>query len=257
MYNPTNSSFQSFLDQLHRGEHHAKGEVIKFSDKDKVEYTAARPFIFFPEQGTKFVDPVENVDLPFKCCYFEMFGDRPITSAMEGDQEIDVWGIAVKEFEPRKYDLLILLAFPKEKHKMSILSLQHEDPTSSNEGFKKMQRHFLGVVQSLLNRFERSSFGTSKSLGKIKVKTKEGKQFIKPHKFIYVAPKSKRDSFVQNNTANIDWSYRWEVRGHWRYIPDRIGKNREGNPIQHYTWIASYVKGPEDKPLIEKVRISR
>lgn len=47
----------------------------------------------------------------------------------------------------------------------------------------------------------------------------------------------------------VDWSHQWIVDGHWReqYHPS----DQSHVP----TWIAPYVKGPEDKPLIVKQRV--
>ena len=46
--------------------------------------------------------------------------------------------------------------------------------------------------------------------------------------------------------GGVDWSHRWLVSGHWRnqWCP-RSDSHRQ-------TWIASYVKGPDDKPLVVK-----
>lgn len=47
----------------------------------------------------------------------------------------------------------------------------------------------------------------------------------------------------------VDWRHRWIVDGHWRnqYRPST------GDHVP--TWIAPYVKGPEDKPLLTKPRV--
>jgi hypothetical protein len=46
----------------------------------------------------------------------------------------------------------------------------------------------------------------------------------------------------------IDWSHRWVVGGHWRWQPYKeTGKKR--------IWIAPYVKGPDDKPLVMKDKV--
>lgn len=47
----------------------------------------------------------------------------------------------------------------------------------------------------------------------------------------------------------VDWSHRWIVGGHWRnqYHPSD-GRHEP-------TWIAPYVKGPEEKPLVVKDRV--
>lgn len=51
-----------------------------------------------------------------------------------------------------------------------------------------------------------------------------------------------------------EYSHRWIVRGHMRNQP--IGpRNAEGGQKHLRVWIAPYVKGPEDKPLVLKDRV--
>ena len=51
-----------------------------------------------------------------------------------------------------------------------------------------------------------------------------------------------------------EYSHRWIVRGHMRNQP--IGpRNAEGGQEHMRVWIAPYVKGPEDKPLVLKDRV--
>ena len=51
-----------------------------------------------------------------------------------------------------------------------------------------------------------------------------------------------------------EFSHRWIVRGHMRNQP--IGpRNAEGGQKHMRVWIAPYVKGPEDKPLVLKDRV--
>ena len=47
-----------------------------------------------------------------------------------------------------------------------------------------------------------------------------------------------------DDTAAVDWSCQWVVRGHWRQQPVGPGKRD-----RRTTWVLPYVKGPEDKPL--------
>jgi hypothetical protein len=48
---------------------------------------------------------------------------------------------------------------------------------------------------------------------------------------------------------SVNWSHRWMVEGHWRnqWLPS-VGAHR-------LQWIASYVKGPENLPLVLKRRV--
>ena len=72
------------------------------------------------------------------------------------------------------------------------------------------------------------------------VSNKKVKYFARP------GEKAKRD---------IDYSHRWLVRGHWRAITG-LGKDREGNYcVKDFTWVVAHAKGPEDKPIIKKVRL--
>lgn len=47
-----------------------------------------------------------------------------------------------------------------------------------------------------------------------------------------------------------NYSHRWIVQGHWRNQPYK----ENGETVHKVIWIAPYVKGPDDKPLIFKRR---
>lgn len=66
-----------------------------------------------------------------------------------------------------------------------------------------------------------------------------------PFYVVRVNPNSSfRDRAASYGKRHINWTHRWEVAGHWRTYQD--GKR---------VWIASYVKGPEDKPLVQSVHV--
>lgn len=54
----------------------------------------------------------------------------------------------------------------------------------------------------------------------------------------------RRRATPMNTLHEVEWNHRWAVRGHWRnqYLPSTKGHS--------LTWIAPYLKGPEDKPLV-------
>jgi hypothetical protein len=54
---------------------------------------------------------------------------------------------------------------------------------------------------------------------------------------------------VDENGREVEWSHRWIVGGHWRnqYVPS--------TQDHRLTWIAPYVKGPDDKPLVLKDKV--
>lgn len=75
---------------------------------------------------------------------------------------------------------------------------------------------------------------------------KRADRVLMPKKDRYVTvirlrrPKAKHD----DEPAHVDWQHRWLVGGHWRnqWYP-AVGEHRQ-------IWIAPYVKGPDDKPLL-------
>jgi hypothetical protein len=61
-------------------------------------------------------------------------------------------------------------------------------------------------------------------------------------------------SDAEREAESREFSHRWIVRGHMRNQP--IGpRNAEGGQKHMRVWIAPYVKGPEDKPLVLKDRV--
>lgn len=49
-----------------------------------------------------------------------------------------------------------------------------------------------------------------------------------------------------DHESDVEWQHRWVVRGHWRNQPYGSGEDKHYERI----WIAPYIKGPEDKPLV-------
>jgi hypothetical protein len=58
-----------------------------------------------------------------------------------------------------------------------------------------------------------------------------------------------RDNGAEADSSPIDWTHRWVVNGFWR------NQYHPSTDSHKPTWIAPYIKGPDDKPLILKDRI--
>jgi len=54
-------------------------------------------------------------------------------------------------------------------------------------------------------------------------------------------------AYDETGAGSVDWAHRWMVRGHYRaqWYPSEAA--------HHVVWIAPYLKGPEDKPLLTHV----
>jgi hypothetical protein len=64
------------------------------------------------------------------------------------------------------------------------------------------------------------------------------------------------------SAQTVDWSHRWEVRGHFKHF--RKGPVYKANPDRRIevdgdsyvrVWCPPYIKGPPDKPLVPKVHV--
>jgi hypothetical protein len=63
--------------------------------------------------------------------------------------------------------------------------------------------------------------------------------------------RERRSTAEEGDVSEVDWTHQWIVDGHWR---DQWYPSLEAHrPI----WIAPYVKGPEDKPLVVKDKVYR
>jgi hypothetical protein len=84
-----------------------------------------------------------------------------------------------------------------------------------------------------------------------------------PHHEVVIRQQKRRLIYPEDHAPDSpDWSHRWEVRGHFKHF--RTGPTFEKNPDRRIAgvdgdqfvriWCPPHVKGPEDKPLIPKLR---
>lgn len=73
---------------------------------------------------------------------------------------------------------------------------------------------------------------------------------------------SSRRPVPRENGEHVSWSHRWEVRGHYKHFTKGSHTKDESKlaPCPQHgmcrrEWSPPHVKGPEDKPLIPKVRV--
>lgn len=228
-----------------------KGEVRKFQADDVEAMLEAKPIVFLPEaESGKEVIPWKEgdpLDLPFKMVFLEYLGNN-ITSMSEGNRKLDCTGIMVEEKAPGDYQYALLLDFGTNQ-------VIHCIPPEA----KEVKEHFLGIVRSMLKRLYTEQVGTSVSRNMVKIRSGQGIKIKKRiGQIIYVSPKRSTEDLEAMVGKDIEWSHRWRVRGHWRKLPEasKIGKDREGNLIvRGFTWVTEHIKGPEEAPLVEKVRV--
>jgi hypothetical protein len=129
----------------------------------------------------------------------------------------------------------------------------HRTPTYVTYLHLKFLPRKMALVVMRLAREESVGKKTSETVGGSPNKKKNRKRRIETvtcaslrrHRYI---------SEAEREAEARDYSHRWIVRGHMRNQP--IGpRNAEGGQKYLRVWIAPYVKGPEDKPLVLKDRV--
>lgn len=216
---------------------------IKFSSK-------CRPFIFTPS-GEEYLPKnypesvTEIEDAPFECFSIELSGDRPITSPNPEDlldskyAQVDIWCMMVCEFSPKDYAAFLLV---RHKDLWGVLASGDENPETN------------GLIQHYIDRISKEKSGLEIVNVKQKIGSGKLKTFHKIKSVIHItgSPAKYSGSY---GSREVDWTHRFEVRGHWRKVSG-IGKDRQGNyGTEGFTWISSYVKGSDDLPLIKKQRV--
>ncbi len=194
------------------------------------------------------------LDLPFETCLFDAIA-QPIAlfKGLFGDtRDNAVFAVLVNEVEPGKYDYF---------------SLEREITPQGLEPFRVVhiphfwakdiiiEYHFL--VRALMDRLKADdqSIGTIKKKERVRIGVGSERRLHTIREVVFVTPKKLRDQRARDLNVIVDWSHRWEVRGHWRKISG-IGKNRNGHyGVNGLTWVTPHTKGPEDKPVVRKQRV--
>jgi hypothetical protein len=203
-------------------------------------------------EGDTETTDVSMLDLPFQTCSFEL-----VNGTINTELEVDNRGTrtmmslecaVVHELEPRKYLMWYLSRNPIDATKLNVNFSAHLEDGDGNEMLGFLNDVFIKPLHT-------SKIGTQKLNEKVKIGYGNNRRVARFNTVVHVVPtKTIPKEITPLGNVQIDWSHRWEVRGHWRTI-DRIGKDRDGNYcVSNFTWVSEYIKGPENKPVIKKQR---
>ena len=225
---------------------------------DKIENTS---FFMLSTDAIPKYDSSFDFDVapPFQTCWFQFLekqgrnddGELITDFGFFQNGEFQVFGIFIDEVGPHRYLFAMLTSHPEQNGLMR-MQMGHCSQDEDSETWR--------TVAQFLQPFSKSfTCGIEKTSARLKFKKRSGEKVNhKIKKIIHILPKtaSKSDKKdIENQSARIDWKYRWQVRGHWRK-KDGIGKNRAGEyAVSGYTYVAEHEKGPEDAPLIKKTRL--
>ena len=210
------------------------------------------PIVFMPKNMTPEMLSEENPDhqiseAPFQFFSVEMYGDNTPISVPNWTQE-----------EGTRANLYCIVCYESSPHVWGYLALckgYYED--THNEFWMVLRVGAVGtILQALIDRLNTGRMGAETVRQTVKIGSGKDKRIHRIRQVIYCGPKKNYEKINETVQRNIDWSHRWQVRGHWVKLEGRLGKNRDGEyVVSGWTWRSQYEKGPEGKPLIKKVRV--
>jgi hypothetical protein len=209
------------------------------------------------------------VDMPFRVIAMESEGllfDLSASAGRPDDEKSGVSSFILVEHGPNEIDVIML--FEMGKH--AILKVDTFDGKDTGTYISGKKARSLGVgpdgqnldamfvvttrtiAMHALAAKNRTLEAISKR--KLRVKTAEGLDFAKVSSIIRVYGKKESD-LLPAFGGHIDYTHRFEVEGHWRVVSG-VGKDREGvYQVAGRTWVVPHTRGPEDAPLIPKIRV--
>lgn len=221
-------------------------EMTKTMGQVKVlrHLTGAQPFVFNKDFKGILDETEEPLDLPFKICSFELFGQNTmwIKNPVTGEDN-EIVCIVAEEMEPQKIVFYVLGNFGKGPE----IKWFHPDDHGSNWWVICNS-----MIQVYLSNLKNGQHGFTSPRTIFKWKDAGTKQQMRINKVIYVRPKNKPEE--DPGEEQVTWSHAFWVMGHWRTISG-IGKDRNDNYcVSGKTWVVPYVKNKELGDPVTKIR---
>ena len=256
-------------------------EFINFTLKHKKPEPAFKKYVYelarkahcfklepIVRQATRCTDPEKIVKpaLPFKECWFEPLENDTLFALYPENKSLIIFikGILIEEKTPYNYDLYLYMTMKDGD------SVHNITPICMNKEFIeriKTEENSLGLfliemgyynaiefIEKTLERMQQNEMIVVKNPRKVKA---TGKPNFTINQYIKITNQKRVYGESANKKENFEYSYRFEVRGHWRKLPEgSMGKDRNGEySIEGYTWVNEYEKGSKDLPLLKKTRI--
>lgn len=245
---------------------HAKGSNYSADSVAAIFWHAVVPqlevFVFLPEKQSFEIGPNKSetpppLDLPFATCAFELGGGRCLITPEPGS---GVGCLVVHELEPLKYLYFYLIVGGGAGALRYEVRFDHSHVHVDYMG--ELARYYLGRLRQ-----EKDGCEAVAEALRVPGPNPKKRRFHEIRRIFHVRPRAMAAAAYPGQAPRaIDWSHRYEVRGHWMHFwadeaksqldAGRLGKNRQGEYVEFgRTWRRPHEKGPEDKPLIKKVRL--
>lgn len=232
-------------------------------------FLKAKPFVFPYEMlEGKTWEHDKIIDLPFVDTWIELSRGEFLTapSVKEGVvYHYDIVGLLIHENSDLTHQLLQLVKVTAPEIKGSRASYFIDELSEENQALapeKGKLSHLDGaksVISHLFKSLRKARLFPDSDRKSVKLKTSLGKQKRRIGQVVYIG-NHKQTSILNKSGKPVEYSHRFEVRGHWRQLKNSfsIGKDREGNrAVKGYTWVSAFEKGDPDLKLIRKVRVKK
>lgn len=238
----------------------------KFSSKDYEDlfktYREAHPLFFSvsyeEEEVLDNIEGTHKLTLPFQCCWFEILNKHKMTVSiyLPDSPHLEFSAMMIKEISPTQYKVATFFQDIKGGRTQRVCLFEE---THDLDLFFKSWNTLYAFATKVSTMLEAGTMVSEVVHRVTHVPMPERLSKTKPHEInqiIHVVPKKrKKESTTPLFGGVIDWSHRWEVRGHWRKT-EGLGKDRAGlYCVSGFTWVKEHEKGPEERPLVKKIRV--
>lgn len=243
--------FYSAIEENHPFVYHLKEPVLDHSDIEKMNYDIKNQIDKLKNEESHLIslkdrisngEDVKDDDIQLTDENVELDSPFKVWS-VETLTKLDTPGVKclmIIETNPKEYDVFVYVN-KGNYHNIFKYSVLSESVIESK-------------IKSLLSYLKHHQMGVEKTKLKIKIGTGADKKHHVIKQIVHIGPKNNLSTYSETGNK-IDWTHRFEVRGHWRKTSG-IGKDRSGvYCIQNYTWVKEHTRGDERLPLIKKTRL--
>jgi hypothetical protein len=203
-----------------------------------------------------------DINLPFPVCYFESLSPGGLITI----NNLVINSIIAYEDAPKEI-IMMVNATPEATKALNSLQAKSfsnweiglpPDGTMTmnitTESERWMDYLNRTVLNPVLARLQNGRLFQSSDKETIRIRSGSAKGIHKIRNIIYVGKRSEK-SHQTPTGKTIEYSHRFEVRGHWRKLERGLGKNRAGERVvTGFTWVNDHTKGDESLPLVKKIR---
>jgi hypothetical protein len=191
-----------------------------------------------------------SIPLPFKITWFERQSQLPLTGYRVVDKNLKIllFGLLMEQKEDSS--ILFHSAIEIEDETTGMMRIDFSTMLSNHQFGYAYVNSLMEDLRTKTSLIEEpfSSYFAAKKTDKLS-------RIIQPNKIIRVVLDRERKQYPKAlETHRVDWSHRWEVRGHWRKV-DGIGKDSSGEYcVKGFTWVKDQERGKKGVPVTKKTR---